>query len=141
MQYYSLDLGISNIKQKWMLRFSNKVLSWDRDADAEICKWSLSSLLLHLHFKYLMKHPQDPQWNKLFTAQILVNGLLIWATKPKNIESEKVVVLPNTRTSVLKSQQFHEQIGNLGFELVLKDYLLAVNILEYIGPRERSQES
>ena len=35
--------------------------------------------------------------------------------KQKDIGSEKVLVLVNIRTWVLKSRQFHEQIGGLGF--------------------------
>ena len=71
--------------------------------------------VLNLHFRYMMKHPQNPQWNTLFTVQIWLNGQLTWTMKQKDIGSEKVLVLVNIRTWVLKSRQFHEQIRSLGF--------------------------
>ena len=66
-----------------------------------------------------MKHS-----NTLFTVQIWVIGQLIRTVKQKNIGSEKVQVLFNTKTYVLKSRQFHEQVGSPGFQLALKDFLL-----------------
>ena len=71
--------------------------------------------VLNLHFRYMMKHPQNPQWNTLFTVQIWLNGQLTWTMKQKDIGPEKVLVLVNIKTWVLKSRQFHEQIGSLGF--------------------------
>ena len=48
-----------------------------------------------------------------------------WWTNVNNEAKEhciiKVQVLVNTRTYVLESRQFHEQIGSLGFELAMKD--------------------
>ena len=49
--------------------------------------------------------------------------------KPKNIKSEKVQVLVKTRTWVLKSQQFHEQVVSVVVELSLKDFLVAATFL------------
>ena len=69
-----------------------------------------------------MKHS-----NTLFTVQIWVIGQLIRTVKQKNIGSEKVQVLVNTKTYVLKSQQFHEQVGSPGFQLALKDFLLILS--------------
>ena len=45
-----------------------------------------------------MKHPQNQQWNTLFTVQIWVIGQLIRTIKQKNTGLEKVQVLVNTKT-------------------------------------------
>ena len=53
-----------------------------------------------------------------------------WSTNMNNKVKERFKFWSkfNTRT-FLKSRKFHEQIGSLGFELALKDYLLAVAFL------------
>ena len=54
--------------------------------------------VLHLHFIYVVKHPQNLQWNTLFTVKIWVKSQLIWTMKQNNIGSEKLKVLVNIRT-------------------------------------------
>ena len=69
-------------------------------------------------------------------------GLGEWPPNMNN-EAKEHWIRKGSSTSQLKdlsfekSQQFHKQIGSLGFELALKDYLLAVTFLVPLSSKTR----
>ena len=103
----SPDILLPNIEQTFvnfsLIYFFVLLMYW-LFVDVLWKKYSIVSTVLvsvlHLHFIYIyiVKHPQNLQWNTLFTVKIWAKSQLTWTMKQNNIGSEKLQVLVNIRT-------------------------------------------